>query len=704
MTELTKYPGQLVFGLDIGTRSIVGTVGYHSGDVFHVVAQKVIEHETRAMMDGQIHDINKVGATICLVKDALEMQIDRKLTDVCIAAAGRVLRTVTTHVEYPFLEETLVEPEHIYSLELMGVEKAYEEFQEKNDTGDKFYCVGYSVVKYYLNDYPINYLENHKAKVIAADLIATFLPDEVVDGLYKAVELGGLQVANLTLEPIAAIQVAIPIAYRMLNIALVDVGAGTSDICITKDGSIIAYGMIPSAGDEITEIIAKHCLVEFAEAEKIKMASESSETIVYHDIMGLEQRIEPKEIIDLTDQVIKGMTKEIASRIKKLNGGKSVSAVFVVGGGGKFVGFTKNLAGELEINEERVAIRGEEVLKHIDFQMENPLIDSTMVTPIGICLNFYEQKNNFIFVTFNGERVKLYDNSKLAIVDAVMQAGYPNENLFPKRGKELHYFVNGKPRIKRGETGEAALVTLNGEMAGINASIQQNDKIVVRESTAGADAAMDINQLPEYDSTIQVFVNEQKVSLPKFAEVNGRLQSGYYSIQQDDHIQMLNYYTVGQILDFMDLKLQENENIYVNNRVADLDTKVYENFSVIWTMDLLPLFDEEELKYDEEYQTEEPDPEDAEGKMEMTEPVKNDIPVEDKQQTNVASSITVIVNGKPVTLSGKSSYIYVEVFDLIDFDLSSPKGKSVATMLNGRPAQYVEMLCDGDVLEIYWKD
>ena len=67
-----------------------------------------------------------------------------------------------------------------------------------------------------------------------------------MDGLYAAVEKAGLYVANLTLEPIAAMNVAIPEKFRLLNIALVDVGAGTSDISITNDGSIIAYGMIPS--------------------------------------------------------------------------------------------------------------------------------------------------------------------------------------------------------------------------------------------------------------------------------------------------------------------------------------------------------------------------------------------------------------------------------------------------------------------------
>ena len=67
-----KEQGNLVFGLDIGTRSIVGTVGYREGDIFTVLGQEIKEHETRAMLDGQIHDINQVGNTILQVKKALE--------------------------------------------------------------------------------------------------------------------------------------------------------------------------------------------------------------------------------------------------------------------------------------------------------------------------------------------------------------------------------------------------------------------------------------------------------------------------------------------------------------------------------------------------------------------------------------------------------------------------------------------------------
>lgn len=704
LAETTKYPGQLVFGLDIGTRSIVGTVGYYDGDVFHVVAQNIREHETRAMLDGQIHDIAKVGQTIKEVKEDLERQLlDRKLKEVCIAAAGRVLQTTTTSIERELETETVVTSEMIYSLDLAGMEKAYEEFQAKNDTKIKFYCVGYSVVKYYLNGYPMGNLEEHKARTIGADLIATFLPDEVVDGLYRAVQLAGLHVANLTLEPIAAIQVAIPQMYRMLNIALVDVGAGTSDICITRDGSIIAYGMIPSAGDEITETIAKECLVDFVEAEKIKLGASRRNVIKYKDIMGIQQSISPAAVLKMASPVIASMTKEISDKIKELNGDKAVSAVFVVGGGGKIPGFTDALARELGIQSARVALRGEEVLKTVDFQVPNVKKDSLLVTPIGICLNFYDQKNNFIFVSFNREQVKLYDNSRLAIVDAAMQAGFSNEDLFPKRGASLDYTINGKRKLHRGELGEAAVITLNGETAGINTPIQAGDKIIARPSTAGADASLEINKLPEYDSSITVIVNDKKVVLPKFAEVNGQLQSGYYDIQNHDEIRMLSYYTVRQIAEFMDVILKTDMNIYVNNKRASLDERVYENFSVIWTMEDVRISDveiDQENEAGEVPLSYEDLPEGDDFPKEEVQEERKEVPK--KEEPVVTTAITVIVNGSPVTLSGRKDYIFVDVFDHIDFDRSSPHGKSVAAVLNGEKVNYTHPLKNGDVLEIYW--
>lgn len=723
MDKIKNYAGQLVFGLDIGTRSIVGTLGYKDADRFVVVAQKVREHETRAMLDGQIHDIEKVGETISAVKEALEQEIGRRLTEVCIAAAGRVLETVTSHADMEFEEEHPVTKEDIYALNSAAVEKAYESFLKENKGGQKFYCVGNSVICYYLNDFHISNLENHKARKISVDLIATFLPDEVVDGLNKAVELAGLQVANMTLEPIAAIQVAIPERYRLLNIALVDVGAGTSDISITKNGSIIAYGMIPKAGDCLTEQIALHCLTDFQMAESIKKDSTRGDIVGFEDIMGLKQTIETTEIDRLLEPVLEEMTTLVSDKIKELNGGKPVSAVFVVGGGGKVNGYTRMLAEKLGIQQDRVAIRGAEVMQKIEFTDSGIEKDSLLVTPIGICLNFYEQNNNFVFVSFNGQKVKLYDNKHLTVTDAAIQAKFPNDGFFPKRGQELEFTVDGRKKIVRGEVGEGAVITLNGRAANIHTPIKKDDIIEVQESSAGTPAHMEIRQLPEYKSTLVVEINGKRVILPKFASVNGALQSEYYEIQKEDSIEFLNYYTVEQLLKFMDLPVKSRRSYYVNNAVADMGTRVYENFTV--TMEDLGNAGMAESCTDLEEETGQEEREDSrsEDDEQGGEPqilvnkdkrpnpsgeraaVSASATVNPIQQIQPQSSkqIIVVVNQAPVVLKGKTKYIFVDIFDFISFDLSKPQG-AIVTTLNGKQAQFMEELHDGDVLEIYWRN
>lgn len=705
--EGMRYTGQLVFGLDIGTRSIVGTVGYKSGDRFIVVAQRTKEHETRAMLDGQIHDIQKVGETIKEVKEKLEDKIGRKLKEVCIAAAGRVLRTVTTHVEYPFTANKEIEQEDVYGLVAAGVEKAYQEFLNEQEQEEvKFYCVGHSVVRFYLNGYPMGNLEGHKARTIGVDLIATFLPDDVVDGLYKAVELAGLTVSSLTLEPIAAIQLAIPERFRMLNIALLDVGAGTSDISITNDGCILAYGMIPMAGDMLTEAIARHCLVDFATAEQIKQDAGRMEQVSYMDIMLLPQTISSKEIQAVVADMIEDMAAQAADKIRELNGDRPVSAVFVVGGGGKIPGYTDAIADKLGIARERVALRGEEVMQQIVFE-EDVVKDSLLVTPIGICLNFYEQSNNFIFVNFNESRVKIYDNNRLTVADAAMQAQFPNDGLFPKRGRELNFTVNGKQRMARGQLGEAAIIRVNGEIADINTPIHANDIIRVTESTAGENGHMTIGELPEAGEGLRVFVNDKKIEVPRYASVNGVLQSGYYEILEKDEIEILNYYTVGQIAEFMDVALDTRMNLYVNNKLADRDTPVYENFSVLFSLETLKEEGEslEEGEEDKKIREEEKSSMEYPHKKEEDQtasPVGNGSLQENESSSKEAVTLSVIVNRMPVTLKGKGEYVFVDIFEEIDFDLSKPKGKGIVTTLNGRAAQYMEPLHAGDVIEIYW--
>ncbi len=712
MAVVTKYPEPLVFGLDIGTRSIVGTVGYKEKNKFNVVAMAVKYHDTRSMIDGQIHDIAKVSEDILYVKEELEKQLNgRKLHDVCIAAAGRVLKTAVGHGEYEFNENTLINQDYIHSIDLIGVEKAHgiilDELSENSET-TKYYCVGYTVIKYYLNNYEIHNLEGHKGTKIAADVLATFLPEEVVGSLYSAVEMAGLYVTNLTLEPIAAINVAIPEHYRLLNIALIDVGAGTSDICITKDGSIIGYGMIPSAGDELTEALIKKYLIDFDTAEKLKTVGAKRKTVTYKDIMGIAHKITPEEISETLNSVKKDITKKIAEKIIELNGGVPVSAAFVVGGGGKLVGFTDILAKYLNLPEERVALRGQEVMNDINFLVEGIKKDPLYVTPIGICLNYFDQKNNFIFVTVNGSRVKLYNNDKLTIFDAAVQFGLPNDDIFPKRGDDITFKINGKSRIVRGYTGEAAVIKLNGNVVGMNSIIEANDRIEIKESTAGKSAEIELGSLPEYSGTLDFEVNEAKITCPKFAMVNGEPKSQLYKICDGDDVVMQDYYTLEQLLTFMDVN--PSTNIYVNNKKAEQNEKIYNNFVVTWsdtiTYNELPEAEKQDIKPAVPKDKKENildkisglvnKSENTEGEKEK--PSEENIEVEPENIT-----ITVSVNDRPVVLEGKPKYVFVDVFDFYPFDLSVMRGSKLMTKVNGERVAFIEPIKDGDILEIYWE-
>ena len=109
-----------------------------------------------------------------------------------------------------------------------------------------YYCVGYSVLYYQIRWRGNWSLVDQQGNEASIEVIATFLPRVVVESLLSALKRANLEMEALTLEPIAAINVLIPPSMRRLNVALVDIGAGTSDIAITDYGTVVAYGMVPT--------------------------------------------------------------------------------------------------------------------------------------------------------------------------------------------------------------------------------------------------------------------------------------------------------------------------------------------------------------------------------------------------------------------------------------------------------------------------
>ncbi len=723
MKMMNAEDNKLVFGLDIGTRSIVGTVGYRIGtDRFVVVAQESIEHTTRAVIDGQIHDIPTVADTIYKVKERLEKRVREPLSDVSIAAAGRVLKTKRVKARYQFSSETKVTEDHIRSLDMMGVEQAYDEIRkEQTDSGKKFFCVGYSIVKYYLNGYPMEMIEMHMANYIEVELIATFLPEEVVDGLYSAVELAGLHVASLTLEPIAAINMAIPEKFRLLNIALVDVGAGTSDISIVKDGSIIAFGMIPLAGDEVTESIAKKYLTDFETAEYIKRACERKKSVSFKDIFGSKIQVTKEDIAQISEDAVKNITKNIADRILELNGGQCVSAVFVVGGGGKHEGFTESLAHFLGLPNERVAIRGAEVLSQVQFEQAGIRKDSTLVTPLGICMTYYEQKNNFIHVMVNEQRVKLYDNGKVSVLDACVSYGFSKDNLFPIRGDSIHYTVNGEAREKKGRVGEVAEIKKNGTLVSLNDKVEENDTIQIRPSTKGSAGKLLIKEIPECNAEIVVTLFGRKLLCPKLVEANGEVVSSFYEVKNGDVICTYDYYSVKRLLEFAGMDVETL--VLLNGREAGASAKIVDGDVITKRPVIKP---EEPEKTKEETMQEQMDDDPLLAPIKPLPDWMSDVPFDTaklgadgevipgakqlRQEKTISTPVEevtgpvfVTINGDVVEMPHKKNPIFVDVFDVYPFDMTKAGGTRLVTRINGEDKDFTEPIHDGDRIELFWE-
>lgn len=200
-----------IFALDIGTQSVTGIILEANNNTYTVLDYCMEEHNERAMLDGQIHNVVQVANVIEKVKKTLENK-HGKLSSVSVAAAGRALKTVQAEATIPLHKQPIANEETIKHLELSAVQKAQNKLleQENHKHAHDYYCVGYSVLHYKLDDQKIGSLIDQTGENASVDIIATFLPKVVVESLLASLQRANLKMDALTLEPIAAIHVLIP--------------------------------------------------------------------------------------------------------------------------------------------------------------------------------------------------------------------------------------------------------------------------------------------------------------------------------------------------------------------------------------------------------------------------------------------------------------------------------------------------------------
>lgn len=691
-------PDDLIFALDIGTRTVIGIVGVPQGDEsFRVLAAEIAEHETRAMIDGQIHDIEKVSDTAKRIKDSLENRLGIKLTKVSIAAAGRVLLTCQVKVERDIEEDAVIDENIVSALNMEGIQKAQHHLETEilKSERNQFYCVGYTVVNYYLDDFIISELVGHKGFKIGADMLVTFLPHIVVDSLYAVMERIGLEVVNLTLEPIAAISVAIPKDLRLLNLALVDVGAGTSDIAITRNGTVCAYAMVSIAGDEITEAIAQHYLVDFNTAERIKVSMKGENApITFTDVLDNEVTVSYEEVLEAIKPVTRQLAESIAEKIIEYNGGKPPNAVFLVGGGSQTEGLSEMLSELLGLPKSRVAVRNRSIAKNIIYDGDI-LTGPECITPFGIMVTSFQQRGqDFYYVTVNGKKVKLFNARRMTVSDALVILNYTPEQLIAKSGKPLKFIFNGQPKTIKGGLGSPAKIEVNGKAANLGTHLRIGDKITIKKAVNGRDAVLRAGDLSDTVPSLSVKIGDDKYNLPNKLFINGEPVNPDAKVNENDDLRISSSYSVEEIINILKINTDEYI-ILVDGKQAAADKKVNASNDVQCVKKEKTEVQESGgiYKYIEKpMQT----------GIKAAHPYEKDSSAGEKGEGG-QEGFYISVNGKPVFIANSNKYhMFIDIFNYIDFDISRPQG-SIVLKLNGKDARFTDPIKAGDIIQIYWE-
>ncbi|NLV21332.1 MAG: hypothetical protein GXY49_05040 [Syntrophomonadaceae bacterium] len=704
-----------IFALDIGTRKITGLVMQKNDDGYKVLEAEMIEHQTRAMLDGQIHDVEAVASTILTIKNRLEERLQIKLSSTAVAAAGRSLKTARGRASRKNTQLNEISRDEVRTLEIEAVQNAqYSAAREEMSQSSQsdYFCVGYSVISYSLDDQLISNLIGQKGSDYAVEVIATFLPRVVVDSLMSSLQRAGLEVYSITLEPIAAISLAIPANMRLLNLALVDIGAGTSDIAIVKHGSIFAYAMVPFGGDELSEQLASSYLLDFNSADWLKCQVSIQEQVQIKDILNNELQLSADEVKKEMEPVTRELAREIAAHILQING-KAVDAVLCVGGGSLTPNLGQYLAEALELSRNRVGVRSRENAAHIkgDFDcLQGP----QAVTPLGIAYNAFEKPPVPMFnVYVNGRELALWNTGEITVADALLSSGISLSNAYGKPGLGKTLEINGSIKIFKGELGTAPSIRLNGKEANFDIPIISGDQIEFTKGEDGRDAKITLQDL-DTGGKGSVYVNGEKIELQPISTVNGQPWEADVDLPDRGRVEIKRLSQIRQIMRQFGLPenlLQEQVcSYYLNGQPMQsrwTAIKIKVNGNPVQLDETIPFGSYIEYRLDNERPH-----------------------ISDLAELPPGEDFTVYVNGEKITLQGKgyrllrnenpaaaqteifsgdrielireeSQVILSDIFQLINIE-KKPQG-ILHIRVNGEKAGYTTPLPNNSIVTLEWE-
>jgi len=382
----------IAVGLDIGTTKIVAMIGkkneYGKLEILGVGKSKSL-----GVHRGVVNNITQTIQSIQQAVSEAENDSGYKINDVVVGIAGQHIRSIqhSDYISRPKSEEVIGDLDidiligQVHKLAMLPGEEIIHVLPQE------FKIDGQAEIKEPIGMYGGRLESSFHVVVGQAASIRN---------LGRCVKSAGLELSGLTLEPLASADAVLSQEEKEAGVALIDIGGGTTDLAIFKDGIIRHTAVIPFGGNVITEDIKEGCSIIEKQAELLKTRFGSAWPGENKDneivsIPGLRGR-EPKEIsLKNLSKIIHARVVEIIEQVYaeiKLYGHedskKKLIAGIVLTGGGAQLQHIKQLVEYITGMDTRIGYPNEHLAGDSDEELSSPLY----ATVVGLVMNSI--KNN----------------------------------------------------------------------------------------------------------------------------------------------------------------------------------------------------------------------------------------------------------------------------------------------------------------------
>ncbi|RNC91718.1 MAG: cell division protein FtsA [Allomuricauda sp.] len=382
--------GNYSVGLDIGTTKIVAIIG-RENEYGKIEVLGTGRSKSLGVHRGVVNNITQTISSIQQAVEQAEVNSGLKIGAVVVGIAGQHIRSLqhSDYITRPDSEEVINDDDleklcnQVYKLVMLPGEEIIHVLPQE------YKVDGQSEVKQPIGMYGGRLEANFHVVVGQVSSIKN---------IGRCIKSAGLDLGNITLEPLASAEAVLSQEEKEAGVALIDIGGGTTDLAIFKDGIIRHTAVIPFGGNVITEDIKEGCSIIEKQAEllKIKFGSawpgENKDNEIV-SIPGLRGR-EPKEI------TLKNLSKIIHARVVEIieqvfveikNYGhedqkKKLIAGIVLTGGGSQLKHLKQLVEYITGMDTRIGYPNEHLAGDSDDEVASPLY----ATAVGLLMNAIE--------------------------------------------------------------------------------------------------------------------------------------------------------------------------------------------------------------------------------------------------------------------------------------------------------------------------